>query len=415
MSQTERRPRLGTDSVFQLDLDLAQLAFGDEVEVAVDLSTVCSACAGAPSAVAGCPICDDEGLVTARRTLTVPVPAGIEDGTWVRVPGGDADGAFGGTSGELYALVVAVPHPVFTRTGNDLRCVLTVPAGELVPGVSASFVGLDGTVAIRMPADVGNGATLRIPGRGVPDRDGNGRGDLYVTLSAETGTAPQAAAEGAPQPPAEQQARRIWGRRPVAPAIPVLLQHYVGMPSYKVVSATHQWALFPTTVDRPPAGTVTRTLTCPQCGAQVRCVVRSIERTRQLRRWWSVGVLTTAAIVAAAGVVAAFVPDYESAVPYEVFVGVPVSMGLACLVFGRLWVREFGFRGPQPWTNRSHLVLLADDVDRELGRGIGRSAEPVVVTTRHTLWEALPGMVNRWSRRNATNTPFLNGPGLVIE
>jgi len=111
-------------------------------------------------------------------------------------------------------------------------------------------------------------------------------------------------------------------------------------------------------------------------------VVRSVDRTRQLRRWWLTGGLTAAAIAAAAGAVASLVPEYV-----EQAVGLSAAMGLACLVFGRLRMREYGFRGPHPWTHRSHLVLLADEADP----AVGHPETPVVWTERYTLWQSLGG------------------------
>ncbi len=115
------------------------------------------------------------------QAFKVRVPAGVDDGQRIRLPGKGAAGANGGPPGDLYAVARVAPHPVFGRRGRDLTVEAPVTWPEAVLGTDIVVPTLDGsTVRVRVPAGTPHGRTLRIHGRGVPTPQGTG--DLLVGI-----------------------------------------------------------------------------------------------------------------------------------------------------------------------------------------------------------------------------------------
>lgn len=112
------------------------------------------------------------------REATVRIPAGIEDGQLIRVPGQGAPGRDGGPPGDLYVTVRVASHPIFGRQGADLTLRIPVTFAEAALGADVRVPTLGGEpVTLRMPAGTPSGRTFRVRGKGVP-----GRGDLLVTV-----------------------------------------------------------------------------------------------------------------------------------------------------------------------------------------------------------------------------------------
>ena len=171
----------------------------------------CRACRGNGRVVeTPCPRCSGTGTATSERTLTVRVPAGVDDGKRIRLAGRGAPGERGGPAGDLLVLVHVTPHKLLGRKGEHLTLTLPVTFPEAALGTDVSVPTLDGPVTLRLPAGTSNGRTFRVKGRGVPRKTG-GAGDLLVTvevavpqkLSAEARAALEAYAAAAPDNPRE--------------------------------------------------------------------------------------------------------------------------------------------------------------------------------------------------------------------
>jgi molecular chaperone DnaJ len=224
------RTRAGADAILRLDLDLAETAFGVEAPITVDTAVLCTTCAGAGTApgthlntcetCAGrgevqsvqrtflgqvvsarpcatcqghgtviphpCPTCAGDGRVRTRRTLTVKIPAGVEDGMRIRLAQQGEVGPGGGPAGDLYVEIHERPHDVYSRKGDDLHCRVTVPMTAAALGTRLTIKTLDSEEQIDVRAGTQPGATLRVRGKGVPHLRGQGRGDLYVHLDVRT-------------------------------------------------------------------------------------------------------------------------------------------------------------------------------------------------------------------------------------
>jgi molecular chaperone DnaJ len=145
-------------------------------------SEPCRDCRGAGQIVDDpCPECGGQGVSARTRTLTMRIPAGVADGQRIRLAGQGEPGRHGAPAGDLYVLVHVTPHPVFGRSGDDLTITVPVSFPELVMGATLTVPTLDGTVSVKVPPGTPNGRILRVPGKGIPARQGR-PGNLLVTL-----------------------------------------------------------------------------------------------------------------------------------------------------------------------------------------------------------------------------------------
>ena len=156
------------------------------------VTTPCAACNGAGRTIeTPCRNCRARGYERRRRTRTITIPAGIDDGMQVRITGEGDTGSNGGPPGNLYVQVRVREHPRFVRDEFDLVCRLPLNMAEAALGVVKSVPTLEGDEApLEVPAGAQSGRNLRIRGRGIPHlrRDGrmnNRRGDIRVILDVE--------------------------------------------------------------------------------------------------------------------------------------------------------------------------------------------------------------------------------------
>lgn len=150
----------------------------------------CPRCGGAGRiATQACPTCRGQGVVEQTQRLKVKIPAGVDDGSRIRLAGKGGAGVGGGPPGDLYIVTRVRPHPRLERRGRDLYLDLPITVGEAVQGGSVEVPTPDGTVKLKVPAGSQSGAKLRLRGKGVPPMRGKGdRGDLYVRLLVQIPT-----------------------------------------------------------------------------------------------------------------------------------------------------------------------------------------------------------------------------------
>ena len=152
-------------------------------------STVCPRCGGTGEEISSpCPTCRGEGRRLDERAYTVDVPAGVDDGTTLRLTGKGMAGPRGGPAGDLYVHLRVLPHPRFTRQGYDVIHTLHLPVTQAALGAHLPFETLDGVEDLVVPAGTQTGRVFRLRGRGVPHVDGRARGDLIVQIVVDTPT-----------------------------------------------------------------------------------------------------------------------------------------------------------------------------------------------------------------------------------
>ncbi len=146
-------------------------------------SEPCPRCGGNGTVIDDpCPTCKGSGTTSTRSQIKVKIPAGVKDGTRIRVKGRGQAGTRGGPPGDLYVVTRVSPSRLFTRKGDDLVINVPVTFAEAALGAQVEVPTLDGRVKLTVPAGSADGRALRIAGKGAPRLKGGGRGDLIATL-----------------------------------------------------------------------------------------------------------------------------------------------------------------------------------------------------------------------------------------
>ena len=148
----------------------------------------CPNCRGSGEVIADpCANCDGEGRALKRRSLSVKIPAGVDEGTRIRVTGEGEAGVRGAAGGDLYIFVHMKRHPIYAREGTTLVAECPVSFTSAALGGSISLPGLDGAkIDIKIPPGIQSGEQLRQRGAGMSVLNGRGRGDLVAKVLVET-------------------------------------------------------------------------------------------------------------------------------------------------------------------------------------------------------------------------------------
>jgi molecular chaperone DnaJ len=149
----------------------------------------CPACNGAGETIpTACKSCRGRGLERRSRTLAVPIPAGVDEGTQIRLAGEGEPGLFGGPHGNLYVLIHVEPHAFFRRHRDDLVVEVGINLAQAALGAEISIPSLDGDIRTTLPAGVQTGHVVRLKGKGIPHVQRNGRGDLLAIINVQVPT-----------------------------------------------------------------------------------------------------------------------------------------------------------------------------------------------------------------------------------
>ncbi len=222
-------PQAGADLRFDLEIDFEEAVFGSQREISLPMTDECDRCKGSGGepghqeetcrqcggrgvvvSSSGffqvrqtCPICagrgrimthpcrdcDGAGRVKIRRRITLKIPPGVDSGARLRLSGKGEGGVRGGPAGDLYVVLTVKPHDVFERQGNDLYCEAPVTIETAALGGDIQVPTLDGWTRLRIDPGTQTGRIVRLRGRGVPDVEGHGRGDLHVRVVVEVPSA----------------------------------------------------------------------------------------------------------------------------------------------------------------------------------------------------------------------------------
>ncbi len=152
------------------------------------IERTCPACGGRGEVIDNpCPACAGTGRVTRERALSVNVPAGVEDGTRIRLAGEGEAGLRGGPAGDLYIFLSVKPHPFFQRDGADLYCRVPISFIQASLGGELNVPALDGIDAkVKIPEGTQSGKQFRIKHKGMPVLRSRDIGDLYIQSVVET-------------------------------------------------------------------------------------------------------------------------------------------------------------------------------------------------------------------------------------
>jgi len=145
--------------------------------------TTCTKCNGEGTIVpTPCETCRGRGRVERNRTLTVKIPAGVDDGSRIRVTGSGEGGSRGGPPGDLYVYLSIAQHRRFRRDGSDLYVDVPISFTQAALGATLDIDSLDGDLPLQVAAGTQSAATYRIRGKGMPTVRSSARGDLLATV-----------------------------------------------------------------------------------------------------------------------------------------------------------------------------------------------------------------------------------------
>ena len=151
------------------------------------VARTCPQCRGAGRIISKpCHTCRGAGRVTRDRKITVKIPAGIATGQQLRLQGEGESGSSGGPAGHLYVVVHVQEHEFFRRDGDNLFCEVPVNFTTVALGGEVQVPTLDGSETVKVPEGTQTGTTLRLRGKGMPEVNGRGRGDLFATVQIRT-------------------------------------------------------------------------------------------------------------------------------------------------------------------------------------------------------------------------------------
>ena len=172
----------GEDLETEVHLTLAEVFTGVTKRVTLQAPVPCSSCHGS-GVFRGrpCPVCHGQGATLHPNTIEVRIPAGVQDGTRVRVAGKGQAGANGGKPGDLYLRVAIAPDTVFRRQGSDIHVSLPVFPWEAALGADVMAPTLMEPVRVKVPPGSRADSKLRLKGKGLPAAAG-GHGDLFLTI-----------------------------------------------------------------------------------------------------------------------------------------------------------------------------------------------------------------------------------------
>jgi len=180
---TQATARRGQDIEGEIWLTFSEAFRGCQKDVQLHLQVPCEECGGSGQAGLGlCRACRGAGYEVRTKEIRVKVPAGVREGSRIRLAGQGQPGLFGGPAGDLLITVRLHPHPVFRLEGDDLHIELPVTPWELALGAKVDVPTPDGLVTMTVPAGSRAGQIMRIKGRGWRRQDGT-RGDLFVKLT----------------------------------------------------------------------------------------------------------------------------------------------------------------------------------------------------------------------------------------
>ncbi|HEX4165709.1 MAG TPA: molecular chaperone DnaJ [Bryobacteraceae bacterium] len=146
----------------------------------------CPTCGGRGKVIRQvCSQCRGEGFHRVEKKLKVNIPAGVDNGTRLRLSGEGNPGPVGSQPGDLYVVIKVAEHPVFERRESDLHCTLPINVAQAVLGAQVEIETFDGLQEIKIPEGTQPGAQFRLRNLGVPQLNGRSRGDLYVHLDVQ--------------------------------------------------------------------------------------------------------------------------------------------------------------------------------------------------------------------------------------
>jgi molecular chaperone DnaJ len=153
------------------------------------VARTCPQCGGAGKVIKDpCATCSGAGRLREEKKISVKVPAGVDDGSRLRVAGEGEAGYNGGPAGDLYVFLSVADHPKFSRRDQDIHSEHTISVTKAALGGDANVETIDGQESLKVPPGTQPNQVFRLRGKGIPFLDGTGRGDHYVHVAVRVPT-----------------------------------------------------------------------------------------------------------------------------------------------------------------------------------------------------------------------------------
>lgn len=228
-SRGRRRSNRGSDMKISINLDFKEAVFGTEKKIKIKRKEECSTCQGSGAQSGSevktcdqcggagqvyvrqqtafgtiqqvqtcdkcrgegtiiekpCETCHGSGLQTKERTINIKIPAGVDEESVLPLRGEGNAGPNKGPKGDLYVYISVKEDPLFNRVGDDVHYELPITFVQASLGDNLVVPTLDGKIKLKVPEGTQNGKVFRLKGKGVPNVNGRGRGDLYIMAKVE--------------------------------------------------------------------------------------------------------------------------------------------------------------------------------------------------------------------------------------
>jgi molecular chaperone DnaJ len=182
-SRMKRAPQRGQDIESPIEVSLEEAYHGSTRVIQFQTAEPCTACGGTGRVGNRvCTICNGTGSKAILRRLEVKIPAGVKDGSRIRIAGEGVPGGAGGSKGDLYLVVKILPHGVFERKGDDLYTEVSVPLATAMLGGEVRLPTLNGNLSLKIPAETQNGKVFRLAGKGMPQLGNANYGNLFAKV-----------------------------------------------------------------------------------------------------------------------------------------------------------------------------------------------------------------------------------------
>jgi molecular chaperone DnaJ len=182
-SRMRRGPQRGQDIESPIEVTLEEAYHGSARVIQLQTAEPCTACGGTGRVGNRvCTICNGAGVKVIPKRLEVKIPAGVRDGSKIRISGEGGPGRAGGTKGDLYLVAKVLPHQLFERKGDDLYTEVSVPLATAVLGGEVGLPTLNGNLSLKIPAETQNGKVFRLAGKGMPQLGNANYGNMFAKV-----------------------------------------------------------------------------------------------------------------------------------------------------------------------------------------------------------------------------------------
>lgn len=182
-SRMRRGSQRGQDVESTIEVSLEEAYHGSMRVIQLQIEEPCAACGGTGRVGNRvCTICNGAGGKVIPKRLEVKIPAGVRDGSRIRIAREGGPGHAGGNKGDLYLVAKVLPHKLFERKGDDLYTEVSVPLATAILGGEVGLPTLNGNLSLKIPPETQNGRVFRMAGKGMPQLGNNKYGNMFAKV-----------------------------------------------------------------------------------------------------------------------------------------------------------------------------------------------------------------------------------------